>query len=139
MSTDEHVAVPDHPRSKAPHCVTCGTLLRRITRQYTNQSRAVVIWKHRPVVPMDSAEIDALAEGLDLLVLDPRDVFDPAFLGIVHQGGMHMALYSEAKVIEALIADGMDEDDAREHYSFNVSGSIGLQYPVFLLDENDDA
>ena len=71
------------------------------------------------------------------LVLEPRELFDPALVGVAHQAGVTIAVYSRSKVIEALISDDMTEIDAIEHYEFNVSGTIGVGHPVFMLDEED--
>lgn len=72
------------------------------------------------------------------MVLEPRDTFDPAIVGVVHQGGVTMAVYSREKTIDRLVDhEGLTYDDAVEHYDFNVSGSIGVGYPVFLIDDLD--
>lgn len=71
----------------------------------------------------------------DTLLLEPRTLFDPCLIGICHQAGNYVALYSRTKVLEALVADGMDETDALEHYDFNVSGSAGWGFPYFLVDD----
>lgn len=74
----------------------------------------------------------------DTLLLEPRDVFDSALVGFAHQGGTTMAVYSRYLVIAALVLkEGMSEEDAWDHYGFNVSGSIGLGYPVFMLEDEE--
>ena len=71
------------------------------------------------------------------LLLEPQEMYNPCLVGICHQAGNYVALYSRTKVIQALIDDGLSEDDALEHYDFNVSGSAGWGYPMFLVDEDD--
>lgn len=70
----------------------------------------------------------------DMLFLEP-EYFDEAILGIAQRaGGLFAVCYSEPKIIEILMReDGMDADEAVEHYSFNVLGSyVGESSPVFL-------
>ncbi len=81
----------------------------------------------------------------DVLLLEPRSLYDQALVGFAHQGGIKMAVYDRQAVIEAIATDVMDDDDdedastsAIEHYEFNVSGSIGLGYPVFMLNEDGE-
>lgn len=71
------------------------------------------------------------------LVLDPREMYDRALVGAAHQGGVSIAVYSRAKTIEAMVTDGMDEEAAIEMYEFNTSGSIGIRFPVFMLDDEE--
>lgn len=78
-----------------------------------------------------------------VLLLEPRNIYDKALVGVAHQGGVQYAVYSEAKAKEATvewfkpIGPGPDEweSEALEFYDFNTSGSIGTGFPVFLLDE----
>lgn len=72
------------------------------------------------------------------LMLEPRELFDRALVGVVHRGGETCALYSRATCIELLVADGADYESAVEHYEFNVSGSIGWGYPMFLMEPEED-
>jgi hypothetical protein len=83
----------------------------------------------------------------DTLLLKPRNVYDKALIGVAHQAGVNYAVYSQARVIEAMAADMMTDEEAEdevtyedvlEHYSFNVSGSIGVGFPVFLMDGDDE-
>lgn len=79
----------------------------------------------------------------DVLLLEPRDRFDAALIGIVRRFNSSFALYSESKVLEILAedaeADG-DEDpetSALEHYEFNIVGGwVGEGTPAFLMDES---
>ena len=83
------------------------------------------------------ADLDAtMPEGT--LLLEPRDLFDPCVVGAAHRAGEVVAVYSQRCVLDALVADGMDEDDALDHYGFNVSGVLGWGCPVFLMDREID-
>lgn len=66
-------------------------------------------------------------------------MFDPCLLGMAHRGGEFVAVYSRKKIIDALIAEDEDlsEEDAIDHYEFNVSGSAGLGFPMFMLDDDE--
>jgi len=92
--------------------------------------------------PFEVAEGDANIPE-DVLLLEPRSVYDRALVGFAHQGGTKMAVYDRQAVIEAIVMDSDDDDEdpstsAIEHYEFNVSGSIGLGYPVFMLNEDGE-
>lgn len=74
----------------------------------------------------------------DVLLLEPRSTFDRALVGFAHQGGVQMAVYSRQECIQALIThEEMEWEDAVEHYEYNVSGVIGLGYPVFLVGADE--
>ena len=61
------------------------------------------------------------------------DGFDEAILGI-EEGSMRL-IYSKSKCIEILCRD-MSEEDAMEHFDFNVAGSyVGEQTPIWCLDD----
>lgn len=61
------------------------------------------------------------------------DGFDEAILGI-DEGSMRL-IYSKSKCIEILCRD-MSEEDAMEHFDFNVAGSyVGEQTPIWCLDD----
>jgi hypothetical protein len=50
----------------------------------------------------------------------------------------HFAVYSYSKIMEGLVKDGMDHDDAAEHVSYNIMGAFGgVSTPAILLDEAD--
>jgi hypothetical protein len=62
------------------------------------------------------------------------DGFDDALLGVQDSTGI--AVYSIAKCIEILMTeDEMSEEDALEHFSFNVSGGyVGGMTPIWVED-----
>jgi hypothetical protein len=60
------------------------------------------------------------------------DGFDEAIIG-VDEATMCL-IYSVSKCIEILMRD-MSEEDAMEHFSYNVSGSyVGEQTPIWCYD-----
>lgn len=61
------------------------------------------------------------------------DGYDDAIIGVVERIGLEVVCYDLDKVIEILMKQGMDEDDAWEWYQFNMVGSwVGEKTPVFL-------
>jgi len=65
------------------------------------------------------------------------DGFDEAIIGICTDcNNPTRVVYSITKCIDVLIKDGMSEEDATEHFYFNVSGGyVGEQTPVWVHDE----
>jgi hypothetical protein len=74
------------------------------------------------------------AENEELMFLEPRATFDECVLGVVERCGQEACvLYSEAKVLAALVQSGMDLDDAEEHFDCNILGSyVGEKTPMYL-------
>jgi len=72
----------------------------------------------------------------DLLVLDP-EYFDAAIIGVVTRIGLEAVCYSTDRIIDILIEkDGMTEEEAIEHFDYNIAGSyVGEHTPVFLSFE----
>jgi len=67
------------------------------------------------------------------------DGLDEAIIGYMQRGATMVALYDANKCIEVFITnDGMSEEEAREHFDFNVLGSwVGDYTPAFAyLQEN---
>ena len=60
--------------------------------------------------------------------------FEDAFIGIGQQYNRYFAIYDRQKCIDILMErDGMDEDEAEEHFEFNVVGGwVGHGTPVFV-------
>ncbi len=71
----------------------------------------------------------------DVLVLDP-DSFDTAIVGLVRRADRPpVVCYSVEKILEVLMEDGMDEEEAREYYEYNMLGAyVGEATPMFLED-----
>lgn len=62
------------------------------------------------------------------------DGLDEAIIGV---DSMSMRLiYSKSKCIDIFISEGMTEEDALEHFSFNVSGAyMGEKTPIWCEDD----
>jgi hypothetical protein len=75
--------------------------------------------------------MDRLAEDYpDLMRMDG---FDDAILGVVERIVLQTVCYYLNKVIEILMKQGMDEQDAWDWYQFNMLGAwVGEATPVFL-------
>ena len=76
-------------------------------------------------------------ENPEALLMEPREQFDACIVGLgyrFHDGPL--AMYSADKVIGALMEEGMDEEDAEEHFSYNVIGGwVGEGTPIFVRDD----
>jgi hypothetical protein len=67
----------------------------------------------------------------DLLIADG---FDEAVLGI--EENTMRVIYSVSKCLEIIEAEGMPEQEALEHFYYNVHGSyVGEKTPIFCFDE----
>jgi hypothetical protein len=61
------------------------------------------------------------------------DGFDDAVIGICTRE--YRLIYSMKKVIDILMAEGMTEEDALEHYYYNISGAwVGEKTPIWCED-----
>ncbi len=71
----------------------------------------------------------------EVLVLEP-DSFDAAIVGLVRRIDRPPAVcYSVEKILEVLMEDGMDAEEAREYYEYNMLGAyVGEATPMFLED-----
>lgn len=60
------------------------------------------------------------------------DGFDAAIVGITNSSPVRV-IYEYDTCVRVLMTDGMSEEDALEHMSFNVTGSyVGEHTPVFI-------
>tara|TARA_R100001509_G_scaffold67437_1_gene37468 strand:+ start:425 stop:673 length:249 start_codon:yes stop_codon:yes gene_type:complete len=60
------------------------------------------------------------------------DGFDDALVGCTY-GANVVAVYDIDRVIEILVEEGMDYNDAVEHADFNIVGSyVGEKTPIFM-------
>ena len=77
-------------------------------------------------------ELSNMGEN-EVLFMD-GDGFDEAIIGIGSQYGSELSVvYDEAKLVEALIEQGMDSDDAWEYYYINIKHSyVGRHTPIIL-------
>jgi hypothetical protein len=70
----------------------------------------------------------------EFLLLEPADM-DSAIAGLVSARGKDCGVvcYDRDQVIELLMKDGMDRDEAEEFFSFNIEGAyMGEATPVYL-------
>jgi hypothetical protein len=67
------------------------------------------------------------------LLLEPASM-DAAIVGLVSGFGKEpVVCYDRDKVIEILMQDGMDEEEAEEFFSFNIEGAyMGAETPMFI-------
>lgn len=84
-----------------------------------------------------NARIDELADDLEieLLRMEPADVYDPAVIGFVHEvSGETRLVYDCDRVIAQAVAfEGMSYEDAVEWHVFNTFDTyVGTHTPLFL-------
>lgn len=74
-----------------------------------------------------------IENGYDEEPILTADGFDEAFIGIGHQFNRPMAVYDTDKCFEIIMRNGLTEEEAREHFEFNVLGAyVGEYTPMFL-------
>lgn len=90
-----------------------------------------------------------LFDGLEAAFLGIANRFEPVVVldsyetgveKLETKGGTHryFALYSRTKIIEGLLAEGLDYEQATEYISFNIEGAyVGESTPAILMDEID--
>jgi hypothetical protein len=77
------------------------------------------------------ADIEAALEDTTALLLEPRELFDKAVLGYLESPTVF--IYSAPKVLEILMREqDMSYEDAQEWFNFNIAGSLGEGYPLYL-------
>ena len=65
------------------------------------------------------------------------DGHDNAFIGFMWRFGQNepITAYSQKKIIDNLMADGMTFDEAQEYFEFNIIGAwVGSGTPCFIED-----
>lgn len=71
----------------------------------------------------------------EYLRLEPREDFDPCIVGVGRRFNDTVLIYSTQKILDMLVAQGMDPEEADEHFEFNIVGGwLGSGTPIFLLD-----
>lgn len=78
-------------------------------------------------------KIKSYLEGSEALLLEPK-MFDDAIIGVTERAdGGQLVAYDRQRVIEILMGEGMDRDEAEEYYSFNTCGAwAGEGTPIFV-------
>jgi hypothetical protein len=62
------------------------------------------------------------------------DGYDEAIIGV--DMASSNLIYSYAKMIEIMMEEGMDQEEAREYFDFNIAGAyMGEKTPIFCNDE----
>ena len=91
-------------------------------------------WEDRwgRLIKKGSKEHDLAAMPADALLFEPRETYDKGLLGTIEAGGKRVALYSRAKIIDALIIDNdWGDAEAEEWVDFNTTGAyVGPLTPV---------
>lgn len=69
-----------------------------------------------------------------MMRLEPADHYDEAIIGVASRCGHEDILaYDADLIIQLLMNDGMTEEDAVEHFEYNVIGSwVGEGTPIFV-------
>jgi len=68
------------------------------------------------------------------------DGFDDAIVGVQGYGEESRLVYSADKIIEILMQEGMGEEEAQEHFSFNIEGAyMGKRTPLYVWRFDEEA
>ena len=67
------------------------------------------------------------------------DGYDDCLLGVVEMFGKEPLLcYDKNKVLDRLMGDGMDLEEAHEYYEYNMLGAwVGVCTPCFISKDKD--
>ena len=66
------------------------------------------------------------------LQMEPREFYDSAILG--YDTSRDRFIYDEDRVIDILITkEEMSIEDAIEYYEFNINGSQGANFPIYIV------
>ena len=73
----------------------------------------------------------------DLMMLEPREFFDEAIVGVVERINLTALCYDTQEVLDIVekrvYGEGCSPEEALEHFEFNIRGSyVGEHSPVFL-------
>lgn len=81
--------------------------------------------------------LQSILEKFDSNEIMIAEGFDEAIIGI-EEFSLRI-IYSVTKCLEIIEAMGMPEEDALEHFYYNVQGSyIGEKTPIFCFDDFND-
>ena len=73
-----------------------------------------------------------LPEWSQALILEPHETYHKALLG--YQSDLDCLIYNEDKIIDILITqDNMDVNDAIEFFEYNIKGSQGENFPIYII------
>ena len=73
----------------------------------------------------------------DLMMLEPREFFDEAIVGVVERINLTALCYDTQEVLDIvekrIYGEGCSPEEALEHFEYNIKGSyVGEHSPVFL-------
>ena len=73
----------------------------------------------------------------ELMMLEPREFFDEAIVGVVERINLTAFCYDTQEVLDIVekrvYGEGCSPDEAKEHFEYNIRGSyVGEHSPVFL-------
>ena len=84
-------------------------------------------------IPQDTSILDQIVENYPDDEILKADGLDGGIIGI-EENSMRL-VYSKSKVIEILMSEDMTEEDALEHYYYNIVGAyVGEKTPIFVED-----
>jgi hypothetical protein len=73
-------------------------------------------------------------EDNEALLMDPQDQFNPCIVGtgyLFNHGPV--AVYDIGRVLASLVSEGLTEEEAQEHFEYNVIGGwVGDGTPIFV-------
>ena len=78
----------------------------------------------------------------DLMMLEPREFFDEAIVGVVERINLTALCYDTQEVLDIvekrIYGEGCSPEEALEHFEYNIKGSyVGEHSPVFLDSKVD--
>ena len=70
----------------------------------------------------------------DLMMLEPREIYDEAIVGVVERINLTAFCYDTQEILDILNRDhDLTPEEALEYFEFNIRGSyVGEHSPVFL-------
>jgi hypothetical protein len=87
-----------------------------------------------PITKQKKVMLDLILDNFPEESFLKADGFDDAVIGL-DEPSLRL-IYSVKKIIDILIGEGMTEEDALEHFYYNVSGGyVGDQTPVWCQDK----
>lgn len=86
---------------------------------------------------MSNFILDKIAdENPEAVLLEPREVFDKAVVGVARRINLVVACYSRDKIIDCLQQDqGLEGDDAHEWLEYNIEGAWCGEHTPIILEE----
>ena len=77
--------------------------------------------------------LEQLIESFPDIEFLKADGLDQAVIGFDERS--ERLIYSVSKIMEILMSDGMDEEDAIDHYYYNIEGAyVGEKTPIYCFD-----